>query len=135
MVSPDEISRRLKAARWLAGGVDEKGKPKELKVAELAQIPPLPENGITANRIEEIEQLKVRGGGPRPMELEKIARALGLPGDWFAAPDPVRRGDSLDLLQQALADLGLAPPPSGAEEPSAVPGTDRQEEAQGGAGA
>jgi hypothetical protein len=34
-----EVSRRLKAARWLRGGVDSNGKPGALSRAELARHP------------------------------------------------------------------------------------------------
>jgi hypothetical protein len=100
MLKPAEVSRRLKAARWLAGGVDAKGKPKELKVSELALRPPLPENGISANRLAEIEQLKITAP---PMELEKIEEALGLPG-WFFAESPV--GASEEAVRRAGEMLG-----------------------------
>lgn len=69
-----QVALRLKAARWLAGALDQSGKPAALPVSDLAQRPPLPENRITRNRIEEIEQLKA---APRPMEVEKLAEALG----------------------------------------------------------
>lgn len=98
---PAETSRRLKAARWLAGGVDADGKPKQLKVAELAQRWPLPENGIKANRLEEIEQLKITAP---PMELEKIAEALGLPHEWFSAELPAEA--RAEALQNAAAMVG-----------------------------
>lgn len=95
-----EVSRRLKAARWLAGGIDEKGRPAPLSPQELAAREPLVRNGITANAIMEIEQLIRR---PRPMELRTIAEALGLRGDWFTAgieftPPTVAR------LTQAILD-------------------------------
>jgi transcriptional regulator with XRE-family HTH domain len=127
---PAEVSRRLKAARWLAGGLDEKGKPKPLSVKELAALRPLPENGISANRLEEIEQMKITAP---PMELEKIAQALELPDDWFTAEAPqVSRGlAALDQLQQALVDLGLAPGPSQEEAPSTEDGPDHQPGAAG----
>lgn len=77
------VSLRLKAGRHLAGGVGEDGKPAALTVAELAEQPDLVANGITRNRLEEIEQIKTSA---RPMELERIAVALGLAPDWFAPP-------------------------------------------------
>jgi transcriptional regulator with XRE-family HTH domain len=134
-VDPVEISRRLKAGRWLAGGVRADGKPTALTTAELAKRSPLPQNGISVNRLEEIEQLKV-SNGPRPMELEKIAEALGLPAAWFETDAPsVSRGElALDQLQQALVDLGLMPDPSqGATSPSAG-GKDHPGQAAEGAG-
>lgn len=95
MTDPVEVARRLKAARWLAGGVDPKGKPVQLKVSELAQRDPLPQNRITSNRIEEFEQLVAVA---RPMELEKIAQALDLRQDYFV----IERGAAADGLLQAL---------------------------------
>lgn len=110
MPAPAEISRRLKAARWLAGGVDQDGKPKQLKVAELAKRSPLPENKITANRLEEIEQLVITAP---PMELDKIAEALGLPHSWFSAervapiaPDIEAVEEAIGQLSERLAGLG-----------------------------
>lgn len=103
MIGPAEVSRRLKAARWLAGDIDEQGKPKALSTRDLAQREPLPSNGISANRIEEIEQLKL-ADGPRPMELEKIAQALGLPHEWFFAD--VATAASSAALRSAAELLG-----------------------------
>lgn len=82
-----QVSLRLKAGRWLAGGLERRDRPNAkpkaaaLGVSALAEHPVLMENSITRNRLEEIEQLKTRA---RPMELEKIAGALGQPPDWFA---------------------------------------------------
>lgn len=95
MTDPVEVARRLKAARWLAGGVDTKGKPVQLKVSELAQRESLVQNRITSNRIEEFEQLVAVA---RPMELEKIAQALGLRQDYFT----VERGAASEGLLEAL---------------------------------
>lgn len=104
------ISLRLKAARWLAGTVQEApakragDEPKRtvntLRVEELAKRRPLQDNGITKNRLEEIEQLKVDA---RPMELDAIAAALGLPNTWFADPaedDAIGDGELETLLRQ-----------------------------------
>lgn len=98
-----DVSRRLKAARWLAGGIDEKGRVTSLTVEALAQLAPLPENGISQNRLEEIEQQKVDA---RPMELEKIARALGVPDAWFSAPTPIQPALSEDVVRRAAELLG-----------------------------
>lgn len=110
-----EVSRRLKAARWLAGGVKDNGKPAELKASELARRDVLVENGITANRIEEIEQLKVT---PRPMELEKIAQALGVPRDWFVerVSQPVE-GETTPAPGGALRRELEGDPPNGQAQP------------------
>jgi transcriptional regulator with XRE-family HTH domain len=67
-----EVSRRLKAARALAG----------IKVTELAAREPLRANGITANLIGETERQE---RDARPMELRVIAEALDLPAWFFTA--------------------------------------------------
>lgn len=134
-IKPDKatVSRRLKAGRWLAGGLDAKGKAAALPVSELAKHPLLQDNGISANRLEEIEQMTPT---PRPMELEKVATALGLPADWFVREDPVRRTDDpFDVLERGLADLGLVLSPGQAADASDDPDTDRPEEGLGGGGA
>jgi len=100
MPSPAETSRRLKAARWLAGDTDKKGRPKQLKIAELAQREPLPENGISKNRLEEIEQMKITAP---PMELEKIAVALDVPIEWFSTE---KRGVQ-ELMESIARRLGI----------------------------
>lgn len=74
-------SLRLKAARYLAGGLSEDGKDGKrravpMPVDVLAQHETLVVNGITRNRLLEIEQLVTDA---RPMELERIAEALGVP--------------------------------------------------------
>jgi hypothetical protein len=84
MADNAQISARLKAARWLNGGLDEKGKPKALSVGDLSQRRPLKENDLSQNRIEEIEQLKAEA---RPMEVDQLAIALGVPAAWFTAED------------------------------------------------
>jgi transcriptional regulator with XRE-family HTH domain len=71
-VDRTEVSRRLKAARALAG----------VKVTELAEREPLRANGITANLIGETERQE---RDARPMELRVIAEALELPAWFFAA--------------------------------------------------
>lgn len=108
-MDPAEISRRLKAARWLAGGVNDKDQPRALDVNELAQRAPLPDNNITANRIREIEQLEAKA---RPMELDKIAEALGMPADWFTVekvapitPNTAVIRDALSRLTEQVAGL------------------------------
>lgn len=98
-----EISRRLKAARWLAGGEHTDGKPKALAVEELAARQPLPTQGITANRLEEIEQLKIT---PPPMELEQIALALRMPTDWFSVEKVAPGRPDMDAIYDALRTLG-----------------------------
>jgi transcriptional regulator with XRE-family HTH domain len=99
-----DISRRLKAARALAG----------VKVAELADRQQLRANGITANLVGEIERQE---RDARPMELRVIAEALELPGWFFTAelgpstPAPsvasdesgvVRRLDALETVLKRI---------------------------------
>jgi transcriptional regulator with XRE-family HTH domain len=80
-----EVSRRLKAGRWLAGDLNDKGKATALTPEELATREPLVRNRISANRLYEIEQERVDA---REMELEKIAEALDLPPAFFLADAP-----------------------------------------------
>lgn len=97
-----EISRRLKAARWLAGGVDEKGRPLPLSPEDLAQREQLKRNGITANAISEIERL-VKDA--RPMELREISDALGLSRAWFTADEPAAESPQLARIEEMLSQL------------------------------
>lgn len=103
VVDRAEVSRRLKAGRWLAGGVDANGKPKELAPKQLADHRLLRANRITENRIREIEQLVTTA---RPVELAAIAEALRLPADWFTRVRAVslRAEDPAELLEDELAD-------------------------------
>lgn len=86
--NPDDarlaVALRLKAARWLAGGraADGRhsGKAIALSTRQLADLPLLRENGITRNRLEDFEQMTTDA---KPMELEKIEQALGLPAGWL----------------------------------------------------
>jgi hypothetical protein len=75
-VDRSELTRRLKAARALGGYT---------KPETLALQPLLKENRIPASRIKEMESVRGRVD-IRPMELEVIARACGLPVEWFSAP-------------------------------------------------
>lgn len=69
----DEVRRRLKAARALAG----------MTVAELARHELVVANGLTVSTIGETER---EDRDAKPMELEVLARACGLRGDWFTVP-------------------------------------------------
>lgn len=106
MLSGVEISRRLKAARFLHGRKNEKGQVVGLPVAEVAARGDLQQNKIGVNRLQEIEQLKTK---PPPMELERIAEALGLPRKWLIEPDISK------LIPGATA------PPQDADEPGTTP--------------
>lgn len=88
-----EISRRLKAARWLVGSVDmnhktSKGRPKPmpqpLTREKLAERQLLVDNGITANMLGEIERLD---RPVFPMEITVIADALEIPASFFLNPE------------------------------------------------
>lgn len=70
-----EQIRRLKAARALGGYT---------KPETLGQHPLLVENGIKESRIREFESIKGRAS-PAPMELAVIAKACGLPEEFFYA--------------------------------------------------
>lgn len=69
----DEVRRRLRAARALAG----------FTVAELAQHELVAANGLTVSTIGETER---EDRDAKPMELEILARACGLRPDWFTVP-------------------------------------------------
>lgn len=116
-----EVSRRLKAARWLAGGLDDKGRPVPLSPDELAAREPLVSNGISANAIAEIERMYKDA---RPMELRELAEALGMAPWWFldvpiAERVPATQRSVTDLLealvsQSAQVEGGGAQAPRGA---------------------
>lgn len=107
-----EIARRLKAARWLAGGIrpTDTGKVGQEVVAlspeALARRAPLAENGISASLIGSIERMERH---TQPMELRTIASALDLPGAWFSAA-AAHNGDG-DLSEEELRQAAelLAP--------------------------
>lgn len=130
-----EISRRLKAARWLLGSTDSKGRVQALPVKDLAQHHVLVANRISANRLEDIEQVRIPQG-PRPWELERLEEALGLPG-WFGALDSRRASeDSIRRAGELLGPLLLAAGQDTRrarelEQPDTA-GLDLQEEAEGG---
>jgi transcriptional regulator with XRE-family HTH domain len=128
-----EISRRLKAARWLAGGRNENGQVSPLSPEDLAKRDLLAVNGISANRIYEIEQERITA---RPMELEKIAVALGVSADWFLADAP-SDDDLSDAAEMLAPQLLAAAQALRRARESAQRGTGEQgrPEAEGGAGA
>jgi hypothetical protein len=133
-VTPDEISRRLKAARWLLGSLVD-GKAKALTTAELAAHPVLIANRISKNRLEDIEQLRINGG-PRRWELEQLEEALGLPG-WFGVLDEKRATDEAvaragELLGPLLLAAGRALHQAREQEPPDTDEPDLPEEGAGG---
>lgn len=100
----EQVSRRLKAARWLAGaGRNDRGQLVPLDVRELEEREPLQRNRITANRIRDMEQERVDA---RELELEAIAEALGVPADWFerAEPLPADEDVRLDRLERRVVE-------------------------------
>jgi hypothetical protein len=81
-----ETARLLKAARWLCASVQPSGnrseesvewKLRELSAADLAARSPLHENGWSAKRIGRIERME---RDVKPIEMNMLERALGLPG-------------------------------------------------------
>lgn len=120
-----QVSLRLKAARYLAGDYSKDEKyASPISVEKLAKVPLLVANQIGANRLMEIEQMKTRA---RPMELQVIADALGVPR-WFLVDglgDP--QNEILEELsrvrvlleQQASSQATGQPVPRFPEPPSA----------------
>ena len=79
-----DVALRLKAALWLAG---RRGRPdtKEdpvvaMSTAELAQHELLVQNDISRSKLDEILRLRREA---KPMELQVIADALGLPSSFL----------------------------------------------------
>ena len=109
-----QVSLRLKAARHLAGGL-RKGKKGGFEagpytVEELAQHELIVTNGIRRNRLDAYEQMKT---DPRPMELQVIADALGVPREFLLAP--------LTNAGQAAVGIDLPPAPAALQRPSDDP--------------
>jgi protein-disulfide isomerase-like protein with CxxC motif len=104
-VDRSELARRLKAARALAGYT---------KPETLAQQPLLLANGIKASRIKEMESVKGRVE-VRPMELDVIAEACGLPREFFSAPfermaENAALAERMEAVERALEALAEAVP-------------------------
>lgn len=100
-----ELIRRVKAARQLGGFT---------KPLSLAQHPLLVKNGIKESRIRELESIRGRVE-MRPMELEVIARACGLPAEFFSAPfermaDRIALDERMAGLEQRMDQLVLRVP-------------------------
>jgi hypothetical protein len=91
------VSARLKAARQL-GGQPVGTRVVPLPVPELARFPTLVENGVTKNRLEDIEQMKVDA---RPYELREISTALRLPAGWWGE----NVGESIDDVNVSVANF------------------------------
>lgn len=101
-----ELSRRLKAARWLAGGTDARGNPVDMTREELAQLPALVRNGITANELSEIERVNVKKD-IFDYHLTSIIDALDLPEAYFGEVSP-RQSEILKRLERIEALLAEA---------------------------
>lgn len=135
-----EIARRLKAARWLAGtiGPSTKGRTgyevKAITPAELAARDPLPANDLTATKLGAIERMERKA---TPMELEKIAEALGVARDYFTMADGLRPAEAhvaqilnspelmTAVLEQLVELAGRVPARNGEEHRTAQRDTDR----------
>lgn len=94
------VSLRLKAARHLAGGTNDRGQAVPLPVADLVAREPAKTNGITKSRVEEIEQMRVEA---RPMELDALAEALGVAPSFLTGD----QGDDRATRALAIAELEL----------------------------
>lgn len=97
----------VKAARWLRGGVDEKGAATPLSVRELVAMEPVRANGIAKNRVEEIEQMTVDA---RPYEIATIGQALGIDMELLIAlrsgdAAPARAVQTSEMLSEIAAQL------------------------------
>ncbi len=102
------IARRLKAGRWLVGGVEraearQEGKTHkvgytvaEVSQADFAKREPLPANGFTASKIGSIERMERHTS---PMELSALTAALGIGDDWF---DFSPAASDLELAERLL---------------------------------
>lgn len=104
-----EIARRLKAGRWLAGGLRGgamRGKTgyevTALSPKELADRPPLAENEITATKLGAIERMERHA---TPMELERIALGLGMPADYFRQDRDENHARSITQMLQEQTEL------------------------------
>lgn len=125
-----EIARRLKAGRWLAGTqIDETGKGRvgravrALSVVELAGLPVLRDNEITASMLGTIERMERH---TTPNQLQSIAEGLGLGDDWF---EPALSLLVRDHQEQAAAHLATLAEPDGAspgDRPEEVPARRRR---------
>lgn len=113
-----QVSLRLKAARYLAGGLRKTKAGMEasaLTVEELAAHPVIRANGIKKNRLDAYEQMRT---DPRPMELRVIAEALKVAPSFLleplSAPSPrpaieetlKTLEDTLTVLRDELPRLG-----------------------------
>ncbi len=116
----------MKAARYLAGHRGSKGVV-PMSCAAVAALPPLVNEGVTGNRLQEIEQAK--GGIFRKSQMDAFIDALGLPPDWFDGVYPADRERDVTaglgaVLRAIAADArarrqgpGASPPEEDEENP------------------
>lgn len=130
-MDPVEVSRRLKAARWLVGGLKPNGRPQAMTVEELATHPVLMTNRISKNRLEEFEQAKTT---PRRLELVAIGEAFGLP-DWFDGDHDVIPADATAVLEQLIGGVDQVLQQTEEESPPEEDGKDHPGEAGANGGA
>lgn len=101
-----EVSLRLKAGRLLQGFHGPKGAT-GLPIRELVKLSPLAENRVTVNRLQDIEQMKESPA--REVELRMVAKALGLPPQWFGYEDEDERKNAInEQMRQVLQALTAA---------------------------
>lgn len=128
-----QISLRMKAARYLAGSRGEKGGATALPNKEVAQRGPLLNEKVSANKLEEVEQMRATLRGS---EMDAYIAALRLPADWFDGLYPADRGNvstelgaGLRAIAEAVQELRQAREATlrksaGADHPPAAPGGD-----------
>lgn len=132
-----QVSLRLKAARYLAGRTGSKGSI-AMPISDLVLIDELQDEGITKNRLEEIEQMRPTTKPAKRSELDAIVSALGLPEDWFSGLYVSDRGvavsDSLGAVLLAVAEDARSRRQA-PEEAHASSGEESRHGGAGGAGA
>lgn len=96
-----QIALRLKAARHLRGHLGKKGAT-AMHAEDVARLPAAIDEGITENRITDIEQM--RGGPPKRSELVALIEALALPAGWF---DGLYASAPGEAVSDSLGDLLL----------------------------
>lgn len=95
----------MKAGRYLAGHRAGSGGARPMPVQELVRHPELLDEGISANRLEEAEQLKT---SLRRSEMRAFIAALALPADWFDGLYPADKGDVKTPFGELLRGIAAA---------------------------
>jgi hypothetical protein len=137
------VALRLKAALWLAGRRGKPGTREDpvvaMTTAELAEHPLLVNNDISRSKLDEILRLRREA---RPMELQVIAEALGLPPAFLLDERAVHETAGLSDSRRDLADalqtirtlveyLGGAAGDTPAQARQSAPGTAAQRRSAG----